>query len=269
MFSRRKNTEPVQIIEAAPYAALAGIYDLVMNHVDYEHWARHLLRLARLHGLAPRRVLDLSCGTGRLCREFALRGCEVLACDASLPMLRVAAQHATAALQIQFWCASMERIALKGPVDLVVSSYDSMNYLHAPGQWHTTLLQAYRVLRPGGLFIFDVSTLRNSTEVFADYINEEHFTAGYYRRESRFEPETSLQYNYFEIELSSRPGCLYKEVHTQKIRSLDEIEQFITASPFIHCGHYANFSLRPGSEKADRVHFVLQKRPDNSTAQEH
>ncbi len=268
MFHRRQHHEAVTIIEAAPYAVLASIYDQVMNHVDYEHWARHLLRLARLHGMSPRRILDLSCGTGRLCRELAARGCELLACDASLPMLKVAVENAAQTLDIHFWCASMDRLAVKSPVDLVLSSYDSMNYLHTPAKWRATLLQAHQILRPGGLFIFDISTLHNSIDVFADYVNEEHFAEGWYRRESRFAAESQLQYNYFEIELSATPGCLYKEVHIQKIRSLDEIDQFIAASPFLCLGRYANFSLRPGSDRSDRVHYVLTKPPEADETQE-
>lgn len=268
MFHRRNNDVPLQVIDTEPYAVLASIYDQVMNHVDYDHWARHLLRLARLHGVSPRRILDLSCGTGRLCRELAARGYELLACDASLPMLKVAIQNAAQAPPIRFWCASMDRMATKNPVDLVISSYDSMNYLHTPAQWQATLQQAHRILHPGGLFIFDVSTLHNSIEVFADYVHEEQFAEGCYRRESRFALETHLQYNFFEIELSAAPGCLYKEVHVQKIRSLAEIDRFIAASPFICLGRYANFSLRPGSDRADRVHYVLVKRPAAGETQE-
>ncbi len=258
MFKHR-HIPPDQVITAEPYSALAQIYDQVMNHVDYDRWARHLIRLARLHGVEPRTVLDVSCGTGTLCREFQSRGYKILGCDASLPMLRraVAAHGSRAA--IPYWCSSMDRVAVHMPVDLVLSSYDSMNYLHEPRQWQAVFHRIHDLLAPGGLFIFDISTLRNSTEIFADYVHQEEFEEGSYRRTSLFDAGRNIQYNYFEIELSGTPGCLYIEVHSQSIRALAEIEGFVAQSPLELLGDYANFSLRPGSERAERVHFVLKK----------
>ncbi len=260
MFRSRKKIASDTIIEVAPYTALATIYDQVMNHVDYSRWARYLLKLAQMHGSSPRAILDVSCGTGRLGQELAEKGLDVLACDASLPMLHIAMhKRAAAGLRLHFWCADMEQVALKRPVDLVLSSYDSMNYLQQYQEWRAALRQAYALLMPGGLFIFDVSTLRNSMVVFAEYTHQEQFSEGSYRRASRFDPANNLQYNFFEIELSGYPGCLYKEVHAQRIRPLVEIDELIDQSPFAILGCYADFSMRPGSEKADRVHYVLQK----------
>jgi SAM-dependent methyltransferase len=260
MFNRRKKIAPGSVIEVEPYTALAQIYDQVMNHVDYSHWARYLLKLAQLHGMSPKMVLDISCGTGSLCREFSDKGMDVLACDASLPMLRIAVRKATpAAGAIRYWCAEMAQVVLNRPVDFVLSSYDSMNYLQQAGDWHAALLQTHALLRPGGLFIFDISTLRNSVEIFADYVHQEEFKEGSYRRESFFDQESKLQYNNFEIELTGHPDCLYKEVHVQRIRSLAEVDELIAHSPFTLLGCYADFSVHPGSEKADRVHYILQK----------
>ncbi|HNY90583.1 MAG: bifunctional 3-demethylubiquinone-9 3-methyltransferase/ 2-octaprenyl-6-hydroxy phenol methylase [bacterium ADurb.Bin431] len=258
MFKHR-HIPPEQVIAAEPYTALAQIYDQVMNHVDYDHWARHLIRLARLHGVEPRTVLDVSCGTGTLCREFQSRGFRVLGCDASLPMVKIAAAFRSSRAAIPYWCTAMDRVAIRTPVELVLSSYDSMNYLLEPQQWQSAFQRLHELLVPGGLFIFDISTLRNSTETFADYVHQEEFAEGSYRRTSLFDAERNIQYNYFEIELSSAPGCLYKEVHSQSIRALAQVEDFIALSPFTLLGQYANFTLRPGSERAERVHFVLKK----------
>ena len=259
MFRRGDKSGSVKVFEVTPYSALAEIYDQVMSHVDYARWARHLLRLAKLHGMRPRRVLDISCGTGRLCREFYRKGLDVLGCDASVPMLRVAVANADAAAKTHYWCATMERSAVRGPIDMAISSYDSMNYLHSPDDWLKVLHHINRVLTPGGLFIFDVSTIRNSQEVFAEYSHQEKFFKGSYWRQSLFDPHTCMQYYYFEIELSNNPGCLYKEVHSQTIRTLGEIQSIIAKSAFVFLAHYADFGLRQGSEEADRVHFVLQK----------
>lgn len=260
MFPRHLHT-PARIVEVEPYQVLARIYDQVMDHVDYGHWARYLTRLARLHGVTPRTLLDISCGTGSLCQEFARKGCQVFACDSSLPMLTVAKQklrHGSGT--IHYWCAAMGRVTIRRPVDLIISSYDSMNYLQSSRDWLAVLNQAYGQLRPEGLFVFDISTLHNSIQLFAHYRHQERFSRGSYRRESRFDAATRMQYNFFEIELSDDPDCLYKEKHSQSIRPLAEIEAMIAGTPFTVAGCYADFTLRPASETADRIHFVLQKK---------
>jgi SAM-dependent methyltransferase len=263
MIGRMKIKENIQSISITPYSALAEIYDQVMDHVDYGHWANYVYKLAALHGAEPRTVLEVSCGTGALSRELSLRKIRVLACDVSLAMVQKATRRGQGkARNVTYWCSDMRRIGLRIPADLVLSLYDSMNYLIQDVDWVQALLQMHEQLRPGGLFIFDISTLRNSIETFADYQHEENFSLGYYRRESYFDATTSLQYNHFDIILHQKPDALYTEVHKQRIRPLNEVVQLIAQTPFKFLANYADFTLRPGSEKADRVHFVLQKEDD-------
>jgi ubiquinone/menaquinone biosynthesis C-methylase UbiE len=59
---------------AVAYDGAAAIYDDFTAHHDYEGWIRVLERLARDHGLAGRRVLDVACGTGKSSAPFVARG---------------------------------------------------------------------------------------------------------------------------------------------------------------------------------------------------
>jgi ubiquinone/menaquinone biosynthesis C-methylase UbiE len=63
-------------------------------HHDYEGWTATLECLARAHGLRGRRLLDVVCGTGKSLLPFLARGYEVVACDVSQEMVRIAAQKA-------------------------------------------------------------------------------------------------------------------------------------------------------------------------------
>jgi len=246
-----------------PYEALAQIYDQVMDHVDYRHWAHYILKLALLHGEEPKLILDVSCGTGSLDRALSMHNLRVLACDASLAMVRRAMQsEKQKAQRVMYWCCDMRHLSLHIQADVILSLYDSMNYLLEDDDWIRTLVEVHRRLQPFGLFIFDISTLHNSLETFAEYHHEERTTNGYYRRTCFFDAAASVQYNYFTIYLHNTPEMAYSEVHRQRIRSLEQVDQLISQTPFKRVGIYSDFSLKPGSEKADRVHYVLQKTDD-------
>jgi ubiquinone/menaquinone biosynthesis C-methylase UbiE len=104
--------------------------------------------LSRLAGPAPRRVLDVGCGTGFLALRFAELGHTVTAIDLSPKMLDRARRRAEEAnYQIDFRVANA--VALDSPdatYDLVVARHVIWN-LAEPGRGVAEWL---RVLRPGG-----------------------------------------------------------------------------------------------------------------------
>jgi SAM-dependent methyltransferase len=86
---------------------------------------------------APKRILELGCGTGEDALCLARRGVEVVAVDASSQMIHVARQKARAsgagngeAARVEFHCLPMERLtpALDGqPFDGVLSNFGAIN----------------------------------------------------------------------------------------------------------------------------------------------
>ena len=85
---------PTTALPAAPYEALADVYDLLTDGYAHERWLGALERLARAHGLRGRRVLDVACGTGSSFLALLDAGYEVTACDLSPAMARRAAEKA-------------------------------------------------------------------------------------------------------------------------------------------------------------------------------
>ena len=104
-------------------------------------------------------VLDLACGTGTMACLLAKRGYEVIAADGSGEMLAQAAAKAEGlARRPLFLQQAMPRLRLAQPVDAVVSTLDSLNYLTAERDLRETFRRVRRWLKPGGLFLFDVNT---------------------------------------------------------------------------------------------------------------
>ncbi len=246
-------------VHVRPYQALAPFYDHLMAHVDYNGWANYVVHLAELHGSIGRRVIDLSCGTGTICHKLRERNCTAIGCDGSKPMLIEAVRKTNFQINDSFVCSDMRHIPLKNPVDLVLSLYDSMNYLLTQKDWLSCLFQVYQILNEKGLFIFDISTIENSERAFKNYNQSETTAIGEYYRKSTFDSKNKIQYNYFKIVLYDKPNMIFFEEHRQRIFYIHEIKEMIETSPFSLLGCYADFSLQTANELAERVHFVLQK----------
>lgn len=141
------------------YGALAGSYDGLMADGAYRRRAAFLVRRLKKSPIPVETVLDLACGTGTIACLLAERGYEVLAADGSGEMLTQAAAKAEGLDRPPlFFQQAMPRLRLARPVDAVVSTLDSLNYLTAERDLGETFRRVRRALKPGGLFLFDVNT---------------------------------------------------------------------------------------------------------------
>ena len=143
------------------YEALAGAYDSLMQDCMYQKRADYLQRQFRRSRIEIRSVLDLACGTGTIACILAQKGYIVTATDGSEEMLTEAARKA-ADLELDqppfFLHQSMPRLRLSSPVDAVVSTLDSLNYLTRAKDVQETFCRVAKYLKPGGVFIFDVNS---------------------------------------------------------------------------------------------------------------
>lgn len=141
------------------YDALASSYDGLMADGSYLKRADYICKQFQKSRIPVQSVLDLACGTGTIACLLAQQGYEVTATDFSEEMLTQAMQKA-AVLDTPplFLLQSMPRLHLIEPVDAVVSTLDSLNYLTREKDVRETFKKVYETLKPGGAFLFDVNT---------------------------------------------------------------------------------------------------------------
>ncbi len=121
---------------------------------DLAYWT------ALLQERAPRRVLDLGCGTGRLTLPLARLGIasEIVALDRSAPFLeRLRGRLAEAGVEgVHVVEGDMRSPGAEGEFDLVMVSFNSLAYLVAREDRLACLRAARSALVPGGVLAFDL-----------------------------------------------------------------------------------------------------------------
>ncbi|MDZ7360921.1 MAG: methyltransferase domain-containing protein [candidate division KSB1 bacterium] len=257
LFSRR--TKHVR-----PYRRVAYFYDHLMRHVNYKRWAMYIIELFGLaEGGRIERVLELACGTGNVLAELAQAGYKVFGLDSSFEMVQQAAERLSklqgANCKLPLCCGDMKNFAVVSPVDAVICLYDSFNYCLEPEAARELLDNAAAAVRRGGLFIFDVCTEHTCRRNFNNFFERDSFLEISYIRRAHFKPSRKIQVNEFFITDGFSRGPALYERHEQRIYSLQEINAMIDAQQWELAGCFDGMSRRPGSEKSDRVHFVLKR----------
>jgi SAM-dependent methyltransferase len=263
---------------AAPYGALAPHYDAVMAHVDYPGWASHLRGLwrgaqgSRKH---PARVLELAAGTCRFAAPPLFPNAFMVHTDLNPEMLRQAPAgtkrvvcdaralpfRSPSGLSVKPARAAKASGEAIDAFDLVLMVYDSLNYLMQPEEVLQALAEAKRLLRPGGVFLFDVTTSTCSRRHFADTLDFQETEGAAVVRASRYDAETGTQLNLFTF-FTAGPDGRYdrrEEVHRQRVYPAADLKKLARESGFSVRGCLADFTLKPGSDRDERLHFVLQK----------
>lgn len=256
-------------IKSPEYSMLARIYDSLMDDVDYESWADFLDEIIQTHHPAPHSILELACGTGTIALSLDELMCyNILATDISEEMIRIARQKAErrSTTSVSFQAMNFLDIDLDGTFDVVISTFDSINYLHDPDEILQLFEQVKKVLGPESLFVFDFTTPKNSIKAIQYLNNEEGYTDDNYRffRKSRYDADEQVHYNTFDIEklAADQETVLkkYHEVHEQKIYSLQEMLDIIGKTDYTLLAQYDGFDMVDADESSLRITMVLRCR---------
>lgn len=103
-------------------------------------------------------ILDLGCGPGLYCEKLAQLGHQVTGVDFSQNSIQYAKDNAKKqGLEIEYFCQDIFSLEYKECFDAVLQIYGEINTL-SDSQRDQLFSMVKNALRPGGVFIFDVTT---------------------------------------------------------------------------------------------------------------
>ena len=242
------------------YKDLAVSYDRLTNDVDYEATVAFYMDILNREGLRPRTAVDLACGTGSVTAILARKGIRVLGVDMSEEMLTVAQQKAQSLVQPpRFVCQRLQELWLPRGVDLAVCALDSLDYITEPEDCREAIRRVYKVLNPGGIFIFDVNTPEKlramDSQVFLDEDDDVYCV---WRGE--FDEETNICS--YGMDLFQREGKLWYrsfEEHREYAYSQEQLTGYLKEAGFTHIEVYADRLFEAPRQGEQRIYFKARK----------
>lgn len=239
-----------QFNELAPY------YDDLMAGVPYRLWIDYLEELLKRINYHPRTVLDVACGTGNVSELLARRGYEVVGTDIAPGMIEVAKSKKSS---VEYHVQDVAELDLCRKFDLVVSLFDSLNYVTDVDRLARGIKRVGEHLVNGGVFIFDVNTIYALSHHFFDQANlaPDHYPK--YIWNSEYDHTTRLcRVNMiFEI---MEDGVIkqFKETHIQRGHTLEELTQMLLDASFEVLDVFHAYKFRKPTRRSDRVFYVAR-----------
>lgn len=242
------------------YRNLATSYDRLTSDVDYNATVEFYWQILNKEGVSPRTAVDLACGTGSVALLLARRGLQVIGVDLSEDMLCAASQKAQEVENPPlFICQPLQKLQLPRGVDLAVCALDSMDYITDPADCRQAISRIYRVLNPGGCFIFDVNTPQKLRAMDGQvFLDEDEDVYCVWRGE--FDGDTNICS--YGMDLFQREGEKWVrsfEEHREYAYSAQELVDYLRQAGFTHIEVYGDRRMGAPTPEDQRIYLKARK----------
>jgi len=240
---------------------MMAVYDLLAAHYDAVT-GDSAVEAAFIHDIIKRRhrqaatLLDLACGTGSIAAPLAA-AYQVSGLDISAGMLAVAREKLAGRARLHL--ADMASFRLDASYDVIVCAYQGFNHLLSLAAWQSSFDCVREHLNPGGLFVFDITTVGRLHQMAGAPRIVQEFAGNYLLIRVRTADRTVFDWHIevYELQQDGRYRLL---TQTITLRSFpladirDALRARFTGIEIIDdAGHSA------GEENADRIWFACSK----------
>ena len=242
------------------YKNLAVSYDRLTSDVDYEAMVAFYHAILEKEGITPRTVVDLACGTGSVTRLMAQRGYSVTGVDMSEDMLTVAWDKAQGMENPpRFVCQKLQQLCLPRGVDMAVCALDSLDYILDPKDCQEAIRRAFKVLNPGGIFVFDVNTPEKLRAMDGQvFLDEDDDVYCVWRGE--FDPQSNICS--YGMDLFQRSGNSWQrsfEEHQEYAYSRQQLTTYLKNAGFTKIRVYGDQRMDEPNATDQRIYFSARK----------
>jgi SAM-dependent methyltransferase len=259
---------PDTLPEAHQYGEVAGIYDTLMDGVPHDLWLTRIEKAVRLRGKRPRSVLDCACGTGLVTELLWLRGYRpVVGFDLSEAMINVARTKSLALAKAAnrmdgptYHVQNAAHLELNSDFDLVVSLFDSLNYILDPEDLQRAFVRLYAHTAPGGMLAFDMNSLYalshdlfTQTQAWGPVRHDWH---AHWDRETRL---CRVEMDFWVRQPNSETNRHFHETHIQRAYTVPEVRDRLHRAGYQNVECFGNYGERAPGPRSDRLLFVAEK----------
>ncbi|MBQ9625184.1 MAG: class I SAM-dependent methyltransferase [Clostridia bacterium] len=142
------------------YSALATVYDLFADDIDYDRWARDIANTIEDNSaFKAKSIVDLACGTGSITCRLAKMGYALTGIDISEEMLFCAGEKMRkTGVSYPLVKQNISSFSLHKRADAIVCACDGINYLLDEKDLNGFFESCRKSLKKGGVLVFDISS---------------------------------------------------------------------------------------------------------------
>ena len=244
------------------YQAFAELYDELMNDVDCEGWADHYTRLLSIYGVREGKICECACGTGGLTIPLFRRGFQVTGADVSQEMLWQAAQKSRKqGASIPFVRQDMRALNLHRPMDAVLATCDGVNYLLTEEDLLSFFRAAYRSVRAGGAFVFDVSTPHKLKDILCSGLfgeDREEITYIWQNTWHEKRQTVELDLTFFVLEEDGKYRRIDERQH-QRAWDQQTLKETLWHAGFRAVSLYGDYTMNAATDENQRWHVAATR----------
>jgi len=240
--------------------AMAKFYDDMAREDRYGIWKELVADIVKKYNTAIDTCLDIACGTGNISKILIELGYRVVGVDISSEMISVAKRKFS---KEKFICSDIRDFDLanetKRSISLVVSFYDSLNYLLSSKDILQAFKSVSRNVSSGTIFLFDMNSMDHikTAQKFRPQIFEgDEFFAVF-----RYGGKDELWV--LDIDLFAKEGNYYrltKERHIERGYDKVDIERLLNRAKFNLLETREEYKMyEDNKEHLSRIYFIAQK----------
>lgn len=236
--------------------AFDNLYPVIYEHRNIEEAEAVVEKLLPLFNKTES-ILDLACGNGRYLECFARRGYQVYGLDLSHYLLRMCLDswgHAGEIFQ-----GDMRRIPLASrAVGSVINMFTSFGYFSTDTDNLLVSKEVFRVLKPGGRFLFDFI---NAQKVASNLLQETERESGRYKIHEKRKIDDIGKYLIKNVEVTNLQSGKTDRIEEQlRLYSKDELVIMFESVGFKIEIIYGGYQLEPFVDGvSERVIIVAKK----------
>lgn len=242
------------------YTSFAQVYDLFMDNVPYEEWCEYIRDILHQYGIEDGLLLDLGCGTGKMCRIMSQYGYDLIGIDNSIEMLDIAREQNDAG--ILYLNQDMREFELYGTVRAVYCACDSVNYILSEEELTSVFRLVNNYLDPRGLFVFDFNPEYKYRELLAENTFAENREDGSFIWENYYDEEEEINEYDLTLFIKDDHGKFerFGETHFQKSYTLEAMRGLIEAAGMEYVAAYDAYSFDPVREDSERITIIAREK---------
>lgn len=242
------------------YAEFAKVYDMFMDDIPYDYWAKYIHKLLREHEINDGLLLDLGCGTGRLTTIFSDIGYDMIGADNSDEMLNIAMENREDR-NILYLLQDMRELELYGTVRAAFSICDCVNYILEPDDLVTVFKLVNNYLDPKGIFIFDFNSVYKYKNIIGETTIAENRDEGSFIWENYFDEEDNINQYDLTLFIKEENGMYnkYEETHFQRAYTLAQMKNIVELSGLKLLNCYDAFTKNNATEECERIYMICEE----------